>query len=123
MAFKYTELGLQITQEDVINKQIPGDYIMVLYTGKSGDPLTVVESTAPGYSQKTMTGVNWTVATNGDATYPKIQFILTGAGTPLIGYGIERDGSLIGYEDFTDGPYDVPSQGVTVAVEFKQTIS
>ena len=124
MAFEYTAIGKKSIQEDVTNNANFGDYTMILYTARAATPLVLgdlTESIAPGYAQVEMTGANWVITV--DADYPKVSFVLEGVGSDLLGYAIKRDSTLLGYEDFTDGPYVIPAAGVSVGVTFKQVVA
>jgi hypothetical protein len=121
MAITYVAEGNTINQEDLVNKSAPSDYTMILYTARTGSPATLAdltEATTSGYAEVEMTGSGWTV-TSIDSTYPQVNFNFTAAET-VLGYAIKRDAVLIGWEDFSDGPYVVEAAGGTIGVNFKQ---
>jgi hypothetical protein len=126
MSLTYVDGGLELLQEDMVNKSSAGDYTMILYTARTSSPTSlsdITEATAAGYSAETMTGSGWitTTANPSVADYPKIDFTFTAAEN-VLGYALKKDSYLIGYEDFSDGPYNVPSGGGTISVTFSQSL-
>lgn len=121
MAFTYVDDGNIINQEAMLNKTSPADYTMILYTARNPNPVSLAgftEATAAGYTEQEMTGANWIIDAN-SATYPQVAFIFTDAET-VVGYVIKRGTTLVGYEDFSDGPYVIGAGGGTIGVNFTQ---
>ncbi len=127
MALTYVNVGKQNLQQDVVNKEHPGDYIMILYTARA-TPTAVLsdltECTAAGYAAVTMTGTSWSVtsASPAVATAPQVSFTLTGTGSDLLGYAIKRGTVLIGWEDFSSAK-PVPAAGLSATIEFSQNLT
>jgi hypothetical protein len=94
MAFTFVDVGKVINQEDLVNKSNPGNYTMILYTARGASPANlanITEATATGYAEES-----------------------------ILGFAIKRDAVLIGWEDFSDGPYVIPAEGGTINVTFTQ---
>lgn len=128
MAMIYSSIGLKTLQEDMINESVPDDYTMVLYTAGIPSASAVLgdftEVIAAGYAEVDMIGSSWTVtdASPSVASYPQITFTLTEAST-VVGYLIKKNTILIGAEDFSDGPYVIPSTGGTITNTFTQSLT
>lgn len=123
----YTNKGLQNLQEDITNKTHPENISMILYTDNitiTGTTLLTDLTQPVGVSPQEMIPSNWTItdATPSVSTYPQIIFGIAGEDT-IYGYGLIREGILLGAENFTDGPYVLPSGGGKVIVDVTQELS
>jgi hypothetical protein len=84
------------------------------------------ESTATGYSAKTLTGATWSISTDGGgtttATYPAQTFTYTATET-IYGYYVTDNGNTtcLFAERFSDGPYVIPSGGGSVTITLDWT--
>jgi hypothetical protein len=87
---------------------------------------TYTESTATGYSVKTLTGASWTITTDGGgvttASYAAQTFTYTATET-VYGYYVTNNAgtTLLFAEKFSDGPYNIPSGGGSVTVTLNWT--
>jgi hypothetical protein len=103
------------------------DVVLRLYTnnrtpGEGDDTSSYTESTGSGYSEITLTGSSWTVATvtgTTTAEYAQQTFTYTGAEPNIYGYYVtddEPETIVLWAELFSDGPYAIPSGGGSVKI-------
>ena len=126
MALVVPNCGEVVSLSRIVNKTATGDVRLKLFSnnvtpGEATVLGDLTEVSGSGYTDKSLTGANWTVATDGSnnttASYAKQSFALTGAATVYGYYVTTADGNtLIWLERFTDGPYSVPSGGGTIEV-------
>jgi len=80
------------------------------------------EANFTGYSAIPLTAASWTITSSADpsvASYPQQTFTSSADQTamPIYGYYLTRaDGSLLSAERFSDGPYNILSNGQTIKV-------
>lgn len=109
-----------------INKNVTGNVVLHLYTNNHTNDETdtiasYTESTGSGYSAITLAGASWTVSTAAGtttATHLQQTFTYTGAEPAIYGYYVTNLANtiLLWVEEFTDGPYVVPSGGGSVKI-------
>ena len=107
-----------------LNKNVSDDCVLKLYTNDKtpveGDVVgDYNESTAPGYSDITLIGSNWTIASSGGTTsgqYPQQIFNYSGAESNIYGYYVVNavKNILLWAERFSDGPYHIPGGGGSI---------
>ncbi len=117
--------GELIALQRLVNKGPFNDPLLKLYTNDKTpaeeDTLSdYTELNKAGYSARTLTGANWTIATSGAtgyAQFAQITFTLTGQCTAY-GYMVTNAGStgVMWAERFSDGPYSIPSGGGTIKI-------
>lgn len=108
----------------ILNKTSTGDPVLHLFSnnhtpGESTVVGNLTEVTAAGYAAVTLTGASWTVGTSGGVTtgnYAAQTFTFTTSTTVYGAYITSIAGELMWLEKFTDGPYNIPGGGGTVAV-------
>jgi len=110
----------------ILNHSTPDDVVIHLYTNNAtpapGDTVgSYTQSTGTGYAAITLTGANWTIATNAgttSATYAQVTFTYTGPEPTVYGYYVTNNaGTVVMWaERFSDGPYAIPSGGGSVKI-------
>lgn len=116
----------------IVNKIPQEDLVLCLYsnniTPSETDTIsTYTELTGTyGYAAKTLTGANWTT-TSGDpcsADYAQQTWTFTGAQGNVYGYFVRgaSTAALIYAERFSDGPYNVTTNGDMIKVTPKLTL-
>lgn len=108
----------------ILGKLATGDLKLHLYTTQTSLPVegdvyatySVNELVATGYSEYTMLNANWTVTAGEptEAVHIEVDFAITAGGTgDVYGYYVTDSGNTKLYwaEQFSDGPYNVPTVG------------
>ena len=110
-----------------------GERVLRLYTNNYSPAKSTVigdltETTISGYTEITVTGSNWTVATSGgtnSAVYSEQTFTFTTAAT-IYGYYIttsELTPSLLWVERFSTAPFTLPAGGGEIAITPRITLN
>ena len=110
-----------------------GERVLRLYTNNYSPAKSTVigdltETTISGYTEITVTGANWTVATSGgtnSAVYSEQTFTFTTAAT-IYGYYIttsEMTPSLLWVERFSTAPFTLPAGGGEIAITPRITLN
>jgi hypothetical protein len=138
MSLLATNEGEVILLSLIVNKKPQADLTLRLYTSPTdtipetaGWNTPIVEPAgASGYAAVTLTGVNWSISTDGNsittATYPSVTFTFTSAPSPVYGYLVTyNDGGtnrIAWIERFTGAPFTIPIDGGTIAVTPRITL-
>ena len=110
-----------------------GERVLRLYTNnyspaKSTVIADLTETAVAGYTEISLTGANWTVATSGgtnSAVYSERTFTFTTAAT-IYGYYIttsELTPSLLWAERFSTAPFTLPAGGGEIAITPRITLN
>lgn len=108
-----------------VNKSAPENLILKLYTSNTTPAeadvaATYTEAAGNGYAALTLTGANWTITEGApsNAAYAQQTFTFTGALGNVYGYFMVRatSGRIAYAERFSDGPYNVTTNGDQIKV-------
>lgn len=126
MALLVPDVGEAKMLEAIINKTAPENLVLRLFTNNitpaEGDVAgSYTEASGNGYGALTLTGANWTVATNAgttEAAGAQQTFTFTGALGNVYGYYLTQatSGVLMWAERFADGPYNIVNNGDQIKV-------
>jgi uncharacterized membrane protein len=116
--------GDVIALNRLVNNTTLDNLKLHLYTNSISPSKTDTASTytepsgATGYAAISLTGASWTVATVSSVTtasYTQQTFTFTSGPVTVVGYFLtDNSGNLVGAEQYTDGPYNIPSGGGTI---------
>lgn len=131
MALVVPNCGEDVAIGLLVNKYSPVDLVLRLYTNdktpaETDDASDYIEASGQGYVAITLTGANWTISPGAptEASYAEQTFTFTGALGNIYGYYLTQDdtaGTLIGAERFSDGPYNIASNGDQIKITPKIT--
>lgn len=126
MALVVPDEGERRLLEYIVNKASPTDVVIHLYinsvdlTTETFTAASFTEANASGYASETLTGANWTVATDGGvstAVYNSTITFLFEAGQSVYGYYItDTSGNILWAEQFPGAPFNLPVAGGEIAV-------
>lgn len=130
MALVAPDVGEQVMLARILNKSSADDVKLHLYVNNvTPDEDTLLgdltEASDPSYAAISLTGANWTIATVANVTtgsYASQRFTFTGGAT-VYGYYFTdaSETNLLWVERFTDGPYNILSNGGFIDVVPKAT--
>lgn len=125
MALVVPNTGEQDMLEAFLNKTAPENLTLKLFTsnttpGETDTAATFTEASGNGYAAVALTAANWTVTQGAptSAVYPEQTFTFTGALGNVYGYYIvgTTSGKLKWAERFTNGPYNIATNGDQIKV-------
>jgi len=108
-----------------VNKTAPENLVLCLYTSnttpaETDTTATYTEASGFGYANLTLTGANWTITPGApsNAAYAQQTFTFTGALGNVYGYFLKRatSGKIAYAERFSDGPYNVTTNGDQIKI-------
>ena len=115
----------------ITNNDAPENLVIHLYSNNyTPDEFTTVSSvtevTGGGYGSMGLTPGSWSIATGtpSQAEYPEVTWTFTGAVGNVYGYYITRQtgGELMWAERFSNGPFDIQTNGDQIKITPRLTL-
>jgi len=131
MALNFPNVGENVALENLVNKTIPQNLVLRLYSNNitpsdTDVTATYTEATFPGYSASTLVGANWGAASSGSITYGSQQSFTrnaTGATENIYGYFVTQASSGILVYSERDASAPVAMTNNTDTIRFTPTIT
>jgi len=117
MALNFPDIGENVALEALVNKTLPQNLVIRLYSNNitpsdTDVTATYTEATFAGYTSQTLTGANWNAASSGSITYgSQLTFTRTstGATETIYGYFVIQaaSGILVYSERDASAPFSI----------------
>ena len=132
MALVVFDQGESMLLQMALNKSAQADLVIDLFTNNVTPTETHTEANytvmgaTQGYTQKTLTGANWTISgtTPTLATQSELTWTFTPAGGPtnIYGYVVKKGTLALWAETFSGGPWVVQNDGDVIKVTPKLSL-